>query len=113
MGDLRHRLGGRDRYDRDDRGRDDREDGRRDDGRRQYDRGSRDGRDEELGGKDRQEVEARLNKMFRANQHMEETRKDVEVRKKRKLIEKEIDRLKMAADRKRRKERSHSREKKK
>lgn len=83
-GDLRHRLN-RDRYsreghidDRHIRGRDDRNVDR-DDG--------------HLGG-------SSLNKFLRANKHMEESRRDVEARKKRKAIEKEMEKLGAAIKRK-------------
>jgi len=82
-GDLRHRLN-RERYNREGQG----EERHRD----------RYGSQEERAGR---EDGSSLNKFLRANKHMEESRRDVEARKKRKVIEKEMEKLRAAVNMKR------------
>merc|ERR1711936_292109 len=96
-GDLRHRLN-RDRYNRDPQ-MDDRHVRSRDD---RYNN-VQDGREEGLQGS------SSLNKFLRANKHMEESRRDVEARKKRKDIEKEMEKLRAAVKKKRKDEGVRSR----
>merc|ERR1712130_803473 len=96
-GDLRHRLN-RDRYNRESQ-LDDRH------GRNREDRyGVQDGRGEEG-----MQGSSSLNKFLKANKHMEESRRDVEARKKRKDIEKEMEKLRAAVKKKRRDEGGRSR----
>lgn len=94
-GDLRHRLN-RDRYNRE--GQEDRHGRNRDD---RY--GVQDVREEGMQGG------SSLNKFLRANKHMEESRRDVEARKKRKDIEKEMEKLRAAVKKKRKDEGVRSR----
>jgi len=106
--DLRHRLG-RERYDRDR----DRDRYPREAERYRYDRE----RGEE-GADPRErnvEHEDRMNRIIRANKHMEESRKESEARKKTKELEKEMERLQAVLKRKKaaRRSRSRSKEKKK
>jgi len=97
-GDLRHRLN-RDRYNRDPQI-DDRHIRSRDD---RYNN-VQDGR-----GEDGLQGSSSLNKFLRANKHMEESRRDVEARKKRKDIEKEMEKLRAAVKKKRKDEGVRSR----
>jgi len=105
-GDLRHRIK-RDRYDRGGRY-------ERDGERHRYDR-SRDESVEER--EKRTEHEERMNRIIKANKHMEESRKEVEARKKTRELEKEMERLEAVLKRKKAarksRSRSRSREKKK
>ena len=95
-GDLRHRLN-RDRYNREGPGEDRHSRSRED----RY--GGQEGREEgQQGG-------SSLNKFLRANKHMEESRRDVEARKKRKVIEKEMEKLQAAVNMKRKVEGGRSR----
>jgi len=103
--DLRHRIS-RERYDRDNY----RERyGGREIERHRYDRD----RVEESAEKRERNVEheERYNRIFRANKHMEESRKEVEARKKTKELEKEMERLQAVLKRKKAARRSRSRSK--
>jgi len=95
-GDLRHRLN-RDRYNREGQSEDRH-------GRSREDRyGGQEGREEGAQGG------SSLNKFLRANKHMEESRAHVEARKKRKDIEKEMEKLRAAVKKKRKDEGGRSR----
>merc|ERR1712130_722777 len=96
-GDLRHRLN-RDRYNRESQ-LDDRHSRNRED---RY--GVQDGRGEEG-----MQGSSSLNKFLKANKHMEESRRDVEARKKRKDIKKEMEKLRAAVKKKRKDEGGRSR----
>jgi len=90
-GDLRHRLN-RDRYNRDGQG---------EDRHRARDMDRYGGQEDRVGREEGQQGGSSLNKFLRANKHMEESRRDVEARKKRKVIEKEMEKLRAAVNMKR------------